>query len=202
VQFKGRSTTDHIDVAELAAHFGGGGHARAAACLIKGQDLTAVHAELVRILPEHVRPAVTVAQIMSRGPQVITPNTPVQQAAERMQRYGYEGYPVVKDGRVVGLLTRRAVDRALAHKLNLTAASLMNSGQVTVQPDDSIEYLQRLMTDTGWGQVPVIHPESGEIIGIVTRTDLLKTLTARMGRQALNPADRLETHCRRRAGLV
>ena len=194
VQLIGRSTTDHIDVAEVATHFGGGGHARAAASLIKGSELAAVRAELVRILPEHVRPATTVAQIMSRGPQVITPNTPAQQAAERMQRYGYEGYPVVKDGQVVGLLTRRAVDRAIAHKLNLTAGSLMNSGQVTVKPDDSIEHLQRLMTDTGWGQVPVIHPESGDIIGIVTRTDLLKTFTTRFGRpSALNLADRLET---------
>ena len=41
-----------------------------------------------------------------------------------MQRYGYEGYPIVENGRVRGLLTRRAVDRALSHKLNLRAASL------------------------------------------------------------------------------
>ncbi len=193
VQLIGRSTTDHIDVAEIAAHFGGGGHSRAAACLIKGSELPVVRAELVRILPEHVRPAVTVAQIMSRGPQVITPETSAQSAAERMQRYGYEGYPVVKDGRVVGLLTRRAVDRAIAHKLNLTAASLMDAGQVTVLPDSSVEYLQRLMTDTGWGQVPVVHPQSGEIIGIVTRTDLLKTLTARLERPGMpDLADRLQ----------
>jgi tRNA nucleotidyltransferase (CCA-adding enzyme) len=54
----------------------------------------------------------------------------------------------------------------------------MEAGQVTVKPEDSIEHLQRLMTESGWGQVPVIHPETGEIIGIVTRTDLLKTLTS------------------------
>jgi len=193
VQLIGRSTTDHIDVAQVAAHFGGGGHSRAAACLIKGSDLPAVQAELVSVLPEHVHPAITVAQIMSHGPQVLAPETSAQSAAERMQRYGYEGYPVVKDGRVVGLLTRRAVDRAIAHKLNLTAASLMDSGQVTVLPDSSVEYLQRLMTDTGWGQVPVVHPQSGEIIGIVTRTDLLKTLTARLEHLGLlNLADRLE----------
>jgi tRNA nucleotidyltransferase (CCA-adding enzyme) len=93
-----------------------------------------------------------------------------------MQRYGYEGYPVVHDGDILGLVTRRAVDRALSHKLNLTAASLMEAGNVSISPGASIESLQSLMTNTGWGQVPVVDPESGDIIGIVTRTDLLETL--------------------------
>jgi tRNA nucleotidyltransferase (CCA-adding enzyme) len=183
VQMIGRSTSDHIDVAEITARFGGGGHSRAAASLIKGRELDDVHDELLALLPEYVRPAVTVAEIMSAKPQVLTPETPVQEAAERMQRYGYEGYPVVKEGKVVGLLTRRAVDRAMAHRLNLTAASLMNGGEVVIHPDDSIDRLQHLMTDTGWGQIPVIDETRGDIIGIVTRTDLLKILTPQSTRQ-------------------
>lgn len=177
VQLIARSTSDNIDVAQVADRFGGGGHERAAAGLIKDRSLESVYEELVAALPQYVRPAVTVAQIMSRSPQLLSPETAVAEAARRMQRYGYEGYPVVREGKVIGLLTRRAVDRALNHKLNLTAASLMDAGEVVVRPDDSIEYLQRLMTETGWGQVPVVHPESGHIVGIVTRTDLLKTLT-------------------------
>jgi tRNA nucleotidyltransferase (CCA-adding enzyme) len=54
----------------------------------------------------------------------------------------------------------------------------MDAGQVKVYPQDSVEDLQRLMTDSGWGQIPVMDPETGEVIGIVTRTDLLKTLTS------------------------
>ena len=54
----------------------------------------------------------------------------------------------------------------------------MEAGEYTVKPGDSIEHVQRLMTDTGWGQIPVVDPDDNdEIIGIVTRTDLLKTLT-------------------------
>ncbi len=177
VQLIARSTSDHIDVSEIAARFGGGGHARASAGLIRDRDIADIRQELNQILPNMVRPAITVSQIMSRGPQVLKPETPVEEAAQRMRRYGYEGYPVVNNGQVVGLLTRRAVDRALSHKLNLTAASLMDAGTHTVTPDDSLEQLQRVMTDSGWGQVPVVDPQSGQIVGIVTRTDLLKTLT-------------------------
>jgi tRNA nucleotidyltransferase (CCA-adding enzyme) len=130
---------------------------------------------------------------MSQYPQVLSPDTPAQEAAERMQRFGYEGYPVLQDGRVVGLLTRRSVDRAMAHKLNLTAGSLMNVGEVVIHPDDSIDHLQHLMTDTGWGQIPVVNEIDGKIIGIVTRTDLLKILTAEASQQGRpNYADKLD----------
>jgi tRNA nucleotidyltransferase (CCA-adding enzyme) len=193
VQMIGRSTSDQIDVAEITSRFGGGGHSRAAASLIKGRELDEVHEELIDMLPEFVRPAITVAEIMSNNPQVLGTETLVQEAAERMQRFGYEGYPVVKDGRVVGLLTRRAVDRALAHKLNLTAGSLMDEGQVIIHPDDSIDHLQHLMTDTGWGQIPVIDAANDKIIGIVTRTDLLKILTTQAAQQGhVIYADKLE----------
>lgn len=177
VQLIARSTNDDIDVASIANHFGGGGHTRAAASLIKDGDTQKTHQELLQILPESIQPAITVAQIMSRAPQVLPADTPAVEAALRMQRYGYEGYPVVEHNQLVGLLTRRAVDRAISHNLNLTAKSLMQAGKVTVEPEDSLDYLQQLMTETGWGQIPVVRPGSHEIIGIVTRTDLLKTLS-------------------------
>jgi tRNA nucleotidyltransferase (CCA-adding enzyme) len=182
VQMIARSTKEDIDVAKIAGQFGGGGHERAAAALIKDGEIEDVCQKLIEVLPRFIQPAITVAQIMSREPQLLSPKTSANDAAISMQRFGYEGYPVVEidsqgQHRVLGLLTRRAVDRAISHQLNLTAASLMDAGQVSVHPDDSIEALQRLMTDTGWGQIPVINPESNQVIGIVTRTDLLKTLT-------------------------
>jgi len=193
IRMVARSTTDGIDVAAIASHFGGGGHERAAAALIKSQPLAAICQELLEILPRCVRPSISVAQIMSRRPRLLKPETSLQEAAALMQKYGYEGFPVVKEGRVVGLLTRRAVDRALAHKLNLTAASLMEAGEVTVRPDDSLQQLQARMTDSGWGQVPVVDPKTDKIVGIVTRTDLLKTLAPKAHPAArLNLADKLE----------
>lgn len=190
IRLVARSVTNNVDVSRVAEHFGGGGHGRAAAALIRTSEtmnengqtvrvpaLEDVHADLMRILPEHVHPSLTVRQVMSPHPLVLAPETPAERAAKLMQRYGYEGYPVVQDGKVKGLLTRRAVDRALAHRLNLTASSLMESGEVTVSPQDSIEHLRRVMTDSGWGQIPVVDADSGKIVGIVTRTDLLKTMT-------------------------
>ncbi|MEN4099516.1 MAG: CBS domain-containing protein, partial [Anaerolineaceae bacterium] len=205
IRLVARSTTDNINVAELSARFGGAGHDRAAGSLMHpdtlvkpgevGDPLEVAYQELIRVLPDYVRPHISVRELMSPRPHVLSSATPAQEASQLMQRYGYEGYPVVENGKVIGLLTRRAVDRAIAHKLNLTAASLMNAGEVWVHPFDSIERLQQVMSTSGWGQVPVTDADSGEVIGIVTRTDLLKTLSRREEpvQEKPNLAQRLET---------
>ncbi|MEW6651199.1 MAG: CBS domain-containing protein [Chloroflexota bacterium] len=184
IRLVARSTTERINVAAVASIFGGGGHERAAAALIRVNEtnhelkpsLGEVYNRLVDQLPQLVQPAITVGKIMSRNPRVLKPDTPAQEAGRMMQRYGYEGYPVVTDGKVVGLLTRRAVDRALSHRLNLPAASLMEAGEVSVTPSAPVTHLQQLMADTGWGQVPVVDEDTRQVIGIVTRTDLLKLI--------------------------
>jgi len=182
IRLVARSITDQVNVAEVAKRFNGGGHDRAASALVRSDKQNPGQlTDLVRAfkdeLPLLVAPAVTVNQIMSKKPLTINPETTARQAYQLMQRFGYEGYPVVQDGQVMGLLTRRAVDRALAHNLaDMTADSLMDAGNVSVSPADSLDTLQRIMADSGWGQVPVVDPRSGRIIAITTRTDLLKVL--------------------------
>ena len=190
IRLVARSTSDQINVAEVAAHFGGGGHERAAAALIRSDEqqkedlsLETVCKKLQTVIDASISPPITVSELMSTGPTVLSPDTPAEEAAQIMQRYGYEGYPVVRQGRVIGLLTRRAVDRALAHKLALTAGSLMEAGEVAVTPQDSLQHLQRVMQKTGWGQIPVVDPAEN-IIGIVTRTDLLKIITGEGARRS------------------
>lgn len=189
VQLVARSASDKVDVAVVAKALGGGGHSRAAAARIAGRPLTAVMTDIVQLLPQAVRPLAQVADLMSYGAQTLRPDVTVAEAAEVIRRFGYEGYPVLEpeSKEVVGLLTRRAVDRALSHNLrNLPISRIMKTGNVTVRPSDSINHLQNLMLSEGWGQIPVLaeddHTADGErteaapLIGIVTRTDLLNHL--------------------------
>lgn len=172
VQLVARSASDDIDVSLVARHFGGGGHKRAAAALVRRRSLSAVREELLRLLPEIARPGVTVDQVMSLGVQVLSPEDTVADAAERMRRTGHEGYPVVAEGSVVGLLTRRAVDRAMQFEMTgAPVTQVMEAGNVTINSHDSVARLQRLMIESGWGQIPVL--EEDRLIGVVTRTDLI-----------------------------
>ena len=145
IRLVARSSSDQVDVSRVAAVFGGGGHARAAAALIRsedlgwggrfsGEDLNGVVDFLIDLLPEIVKPSIRVEELMSEHPTLLTPQTSVAEAANLMLKFGFEGYPVIDDGRVIGLLTRRSVDRALNHKLNLTAAQMMEAGEFPLGP--------------------------------------------------------------------
>jgi tRNA nucleotidyltransferase (CCA-adding enzyme) len=182
VQLVARSTSDQVDVSLVAEALGGGGHSRAAAALVLGETLAPVKQKLKRLLPEVVVPMIRVAEIMSYGVQIIGAEARVEEAAALMQRLGHEGYPVVDEaqGQLVGLLTRRAVDRAMNHGMERQPVRrIMKAGNVTVRPSDSLHTVQQLMLREGWGQIPVVGSVSeGKIgpIGIVTRTDLLNHL--------------------------
>jgi tRNA nucleotidyltransferase (CCA-adding enzyme) len=178
VQLVARSTTDSVDVSLVAEHFGGGGHSRAAAALIRNRRMEEIREEILTVLPDLIKPTRTVGEIMSSAPQLLQADEPIRNAAEQMNRFGHEGYPVISGGRVIGLLTRRAVDRALGHDMgDHPVSEIMNAGELFVQVDDSVQYLQKVMIEHNWGQVPVIEPKTGDVVGIVTRTDLLKTLS-------------------------
>jgi len=174
VQLVARSTTDAVDVGHVADHFGGGGHSRAAAALIRDMDLESARQELLDLLTRHIHPIETVGQIMSHGVHTLPPETTVDAAAEEMLRYGFEGFPIAQDGRVVGVLSRREIDRARRLRLgNMPVSHYMTKGEIHVRAGDSVERLQQIMTRFGVGQVPVVS--KNEIVGIVTRTDLIKS---------------------------
>ena len=182
IRFVARSSTNRVDVAKIAQRYGGGGHRRASAALLKNDDkgqnnLKSFEEDLETVLRDQILPAVRVRNIMSKKPLILSPKTSVDEARTLMERYGYEGFPVIKDNKIIGLLKRRAVDKALTHHLDKTAFSLMEAGNFSVSKNDTLEELQQVMSESGWGQIPVVSKSSGEIIGIVTRTDLLKAIT-------------------------
>jgi tRNA nucleotidyltransferase (CCA-adding enzyme) len=181
-----RSTSDQVNAAAVAVLFGGGGHERAASALIDPHDeqypkskspLAEIETKLINALPGIIQPSITIGKIMSKHPLLLTPQTSLEEAERAFQKYGYEGFPVTDEGKVVGLLTRRAVDRALSHHLKVKTSSIMEAGNYSLTTRDTVDQLQALMASTGWGQIPIIDAATQEVVGIATRTDLLRTLS-------------------------
>ncbi|OQY97053.1 MAG: hypothetical protein B6D41_04380 [Chloroflexi bacterium UTCFX4] len=184
IQLVARSKSEAVDVAAIARVFGGGGHTTAAAALIHSRGLKTLRKKLLALLQDKIHSTSAVQDIMSYGARVLEPDMTMAQAAEQARRWGHEGFPVVKKKKLVGVLTRREIDRALHHKLQKLPVSRFMFEPVSVTPEDSVEHLQRVMTRHGLGQLPVT--QEGAIVGIVTRTDLLKLYTesARPARNA------------------
>ncbi|MGJ3238519.1 MAG: CBS domain-containing protein [Anaerolineae bacterium] len=175
LQLIARSTTDAIHVGQLAKQFGGGGHPRASAAAIHEAQPAPTAETIWRYLHEHVQPAVRIAHLMSFGQvQTVDVDERINDVIARMRRIGHEGYPVLKDGQVVGLLTLRSADRALEHGLKeATVREVMDSGQIHLHSDDAVSLLEEIMVESGWGQIPIVD-DAHQLIGIVTRTDLIK----------------------------
>ena len=190
IQLVARSERAEIDVAAIADAFGGGGHDKAAAALIRGMTLRQAKAKLVKLLKESVQPSLLVRHVMSFGAHTLETTSTVAEAAAAMNRYGHEGFPVVRRGKLVGVVTRREIDRAMRHKLlNAPIKNLMRK-PAAVSPDASLEKLRAVMTESDLGQVPVV--KDNRIIGIATRTDLIKPWDKQRPTRAQEMAARLE----------
>ncbi|MGI5917937.1 MAG: CBS domain-containing protein, partial [Anaerolineae bacterium] len=176
IQMIARSMVDAIDVAGVLHAFGGGGHSKAAAALVQETSLADVQARLLDLLERQIEPPTLVRELMSTNVHTLDLNMAVRDAAQLMQRYGHEGFPVVEGDRLVGIVTRSDVDRALHHRLGeIPVRNILHTGPLYVRPQDPVDEVQRVMIEHGLGQVPVV--EEGRFIGIVTRTDLIKHWT-------------------------
>ena len=169
-----RSKGNVLNVGDVAQHFGGGGHPRASAANVKHGKIHDVVPQLWELIESRIQPERTVADLMSYGVQTVNATDKLVDIITRLRRIGHEGFPVVDNNRVVGLLTRRDADRAIEHNLNNTLVrEIMLADEATLYPNSSIASLEKLMVDSGWGQIPIVTADN-ELIGIVTRTDLIK----------------------------
>ncbi len=124
-------------------------------------------------LEAEVRPPLTVRDVMSEPVRTIAPEVSMGEASELMSRWGHNGLPVVENGELVGLITRKDVDKAVRHDLaHAPVKGFMSRDVVTVAPDVELGEVERLLARRGIGRVPVVA--AGRIIGIVTRKDVLR----------------------------
>ena len=63
---------------------------------------------------------VTVKEIMVKNPCTITPDTPVEEALRMGQEKGYGVFPVVEDGRLVGMVTESDIVRLMTEALGMS----------------------------------------------------------------------------------
>ena len=107
-----RSRAGSVDVGALLQSVGGGGHAQAASAVVRGQTPRATHRRAAGALSQSNLGAPTAGEIMSRPVRFIDADTPVTDALVTAQRYGHSGICVREDGRVVGIVARRDLDKA------------------------------------------------------------------------------------------
>lgn len=177
VQLVGRSRTEDVDIKAILGAFGARGHRQAASAHTKGVPLASVLEAINETLPAMLPPEPTAADLMSAPVRTIPSDTPIKEALTLLVRYGHNGLVVVDEGQVVGVISRRDVDRAAHHEMAaVPVKGIMSHQVVTVPPDTPLSEVERLMIEHDVGRLPVMMDEA--LVGVVTRTDLLRVMYA------------------------
>lgn len=137
-----------------------------------------------------------VRELMTDSVVSVKPGTSLRDAAAVLVEHGISGVPVVDErGTVVGVLsetdivmkasggierggfltwlfdTEIANDKVVAE----TAAEAMSSPAVIIAPSRTVHDAARLMIEEGVNRVPVV--EDGALVGILTRSDIVRAFT-------------------------
>ncbi len=135
--------------------------------------------------------AIHVREIMSTDLVTLTEDETLAHAQGCMARGRIRHLPVVRDGKLVGLLTHRdllaasfsilaEVDHGEQRRLfgTVPVVELMHRDVVTVAPELPARDAARILIENKYGCLPVVGP-AGELVGIVTEADFLH-LTVRL----------------------
>jgi acetoin utilization protein AcuB len=134
-----------------------------------------------------------VRERMSKNPYTITADMSVAEALRRMHEVHVRRFPVLdKSGKLVGIVAEKDLLYASPspatslsiyeiHYLvsKLTVAQVMKKEVITVTEDTPVEDAARIMTDRKIGSLPVVR--DGQLVGIVTETDLFRLFQELLG---------------------
>jgi CBS domain-containing protein len=130
-----------------------------------------------------------VREIMSKDIEVVDRNDNLRSVEERMATKQLRHLPVLEQGEVVGIVTQRDLFKAAmsstmgygekaqqAYLQSVRVKEIMTYPVVTISPDISVAAAAEMMINKGIGCLPVVDAQ--QLIGIVTKTDLLRCLHA------------------------
>ncbi|MBT8508198.1 peptidase M50 [Methanomicrobiaceae archaeon CYW5] len=116
-----------------------------------------------------------VKDAMTSPVKVISPDMPIHEVLALMQSTRHLGFPVVERGALVGMVTLQDIHTApQIDREALQARDIMTREVVTVAPDSGLYEALRILAPNTFGRIPVVR--DGEVVGIVTRSDILKIM--------------------------
>jgi acetoin utilization protein AcuB len=126
---------------------------------------------------------------MTKSVVTIKPKDTLRHARERLEKYRINQLPVVVNDKVVGIVTDRDVRDAYPSSLRLfhgkdidefgdshTVEEVMTYNVITVTPQTGLREAAQRLRRQRFGALPVV--ESGKLVGILTRSDLLDAMLA------------------------
>ena len=121
---------------------------------------------------------VTVGTMMSAPVTTVPSNLPLSKVVEMMYASKHLGFPVMERDTLVGMVTLADVNRTSPiDREAMQVKDIMTRNIVTLPPTAPVMDALRIMSTRNIGRIPIVHED--RIVGIVTRTDILKVTELR-----------------------
>jgi len=134
-----------------------------------------------------------VENIMTTRTVTCEHSDPLSAVWDRMDESGFSGLPVMKDGKLIGIITRKdliryghaRIGRESGDVKSVAVEKIMKTPTVAITPDESTERAAFLMVERDIGRIPVVEDpvfvksdpdmvKEGRLAGIVSREDVLQ----------------------------
>ncbi|MGB2925318.1 MAG: CBS domain-containing protein [Limnothrix sp.] len=184
----GRSHIAETNLNQLFEPYGGGGHDQAAALSVRINEPESILEKIYSDFQLQIPHALTARDLMTAPVRTILPETTIEEAQRVLFRYGHSGLAVVNDEeKLVGVISRRDLDLALHHGFHHAPVKGYMSRHVrTISPDTTMREIEAMMVRFDVGRLPVVAADN--LLGIVTRTDILRQHHQAQQRDLLPPS--------------
>jgi acetoin utilization protein AcuB len=120
-----------------------------------------------------------VGKRMTQEPITVESEDLASRAAHKMQAGGFRRVPVVRDGKLVGIISDRDLREHRGHLEQVKINGIMTENPITVTPATTVEEAAQIMLERQVGGLPVVA--DGRVVGIVTASDILRAFLDVMG---------------------
>ena len=183
-----------LNVAELLAPLGGAGRVHAAACILHdGTSMQTAQAHILdNIAARRTQRRQVVREIMTPDPVVIPDDEPAAEALQTMVNLGFSVLPVRHEATLVGIVAKKALEKSSLVRLREKPVRyFLNAHLPAVSPLATTEELVQAFGTYSTGLLLVM--EEGHLIGVVSRSDLLRFLNRTGGPRAVAEVSRART---------
>jgi len=117
-----------------------------------------------------------VRHIMSSHPKVASPDQSVTEVENIMIEYKLTQLPVVKDGKLVGIISTNDLwrdSKTAGNHADKKVSDVMNTNVIKITPLDKVGTAAELFMDKRFKSLPVVNLRN-ELKGVITSFDILR----------------------------
>ncbi len=124
----------------------------------------------------------TAADVMQRRVETLSSRMRLDEVLQAFSQSSHRGFPVLEDGKLVGILTQKDIAKFSQRGLNSDTygerfvAEVMTPEPITTYPKDTLAHVLHLLNYYNLSSLPVV--EGRRLVGIITRSDIIRTEAA------------------------